>query len=599
MCGIIGISKGQEKTLIEKGLSVLEHRGPDDRGIFADDSVSFGHCRLSIIDLSSAGHQPMGESIVITFNGEIYNYKQLKEELEKSGSKFRSNSDTEVIIKGYEKEGTAFFSRLRGMWAFGIYDNSKDEIILSRDNFGIKPLYYSVQDNKLFFASEVKALRKILKKVSPNADFYYQFWNLGYFPGGETCFKEIKKVLPGEIIVWKNNSSSLSKNFIPLKSEKEQNLTFDQSVELVKNSLKDSVKAHYVADVEVGLLLSGGTDSSLIAAISKEIRESPVCYHVAIKNSIDTEYARKIAKHLGLKLVERELSSESLETEYRNLENWIDVPTSDLSIIPTALVFKSINKQSKVVLSGEGGDELFGGYLRHKDFAFASDLEAKSSILSGLYNSNRFGIETLNPLIRRIEKSLESKNIISSYLHNVKTLGFPFNEGKIKSDLEKIYKNHPYKELIPKNMFYDMFLYLPDSLLYKNDTSSMISSIEARVPLVDRVFVESIAKIPAKYRLSGEYQGKAVLKEVLSKMLPKELVERPKKGFGFSFDAYGSDFFIEDYKKAAKFHIQNSTSFGIDNSLKKIFSEKNSEIICKKFPRFAFSVVTNWLVFKD
>ena len=599
MCGIIGISKGNQEPLIKEGLKSLEHRGPDDKGIFADENITLGHQRLAIIDLSSLGHQPMeikGQA-TITFNGEIYNYRELKQDLIKKGCVFVGSSDTEVILRGFQKEGKSFLAKLRGMWALAIYDVEKSEIVLSRDHLGIKPLYYFIQNNKLSFASEIKALKKLTSSLSPNTENYWEFYNLGYFVGENTSYKEIKKVLPGEVLVWNLKTYSLQKSFLPLASSAKKEMSFDQAVAEIDRAIQESVEKHYIADVPVGLLLSGGADSSLLAGISKKIGQKPVCYHLAIPGSIDTEYAREIAKYLDLDLVETNFTKETLNQEYEAMGDWLDQPSSDVSLLPTALVYKSIQKGSKVVLSGEGGDELFGGYLRHQKLAGLNKIGGVNNVLNSFYSTSNFGLNFINPVVRRVQEKLAT-DIIDVYLHNAKTSGFPINDKKIHQKLLDFYNHHPYKNLVPANLFFDQFLYLSDSLMYKNDITSMVSSIEARVPLVDREVLRVASGLSDKFKLSLLFTNKKILKTILKKYLPEKLVERPKKGFGFSFEKLNASLFLDDYKKATKFHLANAQAFGIDQSLQQILTDSNSPLICQKFPRFAFSLITNHKVMK-
>src|SRR3989344_3822004 len=585
MCGIIGISKGKQELLIKEGLKILEHRGPDDKGVFVDEAVSFGHQRLSIIDLTFSGHQPMevGDKAIISFNGEIYNYQELREDLIKKGIKFIGSSDTEVILRGFILEGKSFFEKLRGMWALAIYDKTNKKVIFTRDHFGIKPLYYSIQNNELSFASEVKALKKLTRYLTPNTENYWQFYNLGYFIGENTSYKEIKKVLPGEVLIWNLKTYSLQKSFLPLVREPEkENLNLEDAVSIVEKSIIDSVEKHYIADVPVGLLLSGGADSSLLASISKKIGKNPVCYHMAIPGSIDTEYARGIAKYLDLDLVKTHFAEEALNQEYEAMGAWLDQPSSDVSLLPTSLVYKSIQKGSKVVLSGEGGDELFGGYLRHKKLAGLNKIGRSNNILNSFYLTSNFGLNFINPVVRRMQEKFAT-NIIDTYLHNAKTLGFPINDKNIHQKLLDFYNKHSYQDLVPANLFFDQFMYLSDSLMYKNDITSMVSSIEARVPLVDREVLRVASSLPNKFRLSREYLNKKILKTILKKYLPPNLVNRPKKGFGFSFDKLGDELLVADYKKEVQFYLENAKYLGITSNIKEILQESKAKRICQKF----------------
>jgi asparagine synthase (glutamine-hydrolysing) len=279
------------------------------------------------------------------------------------------------------------------------------------------------------------------------------------------------------------------------------------------------------------------------------------------------------------------------------------MPTSDLSIIPTSLIYQAVKGKSKVVLSGEGGDELFGGYLRHRELASAGNISKgvgrMSESLKDLYSDSRPHMRVINPILHRMRKmiSLNAGDVIGAYLHLAKTIDMPIDEHKMRSDLFSLYEGHPYKELVPANLFFDMFMYLPHSLLYKNDIASMRSSVEARTPFLDKEVILDASSVADKFRLSPQYVGKAVFKEILADFLPRELIDRPKKGFGFSFDAYDSQRFITDYKKASKFHIDHSAAFGLGEGMQSLLREDNARDICRKFPRFAFSLITNWMIF--
>jgi asparagine synthase (glutamine-hydrolysing) len=602
MCGILGTTKKISGAEFNEALRSMAHRGPDDTGIFSDENVTFGHCRLSIIDLSPSGHQPMKDEsgdFVLSFNGEIYNFNELKKGLEDNGVVFTGKSDTEVILRGFKKEGKSFFSRLRGMWAIAIYSKKTGKVFLSRDHFGIKPIYYSTKDGVLRFSSELSAIKKLLKDINPNTESYYLFYNLGYFPGVETCYEEIKKVLPGEILTWSIEEKKLSKEFLVLDDNKADTIeSFEDATEAIEKALEGSVEAHFVSDVPVSILLSGGTDSSLIASMSKKLNKNPKAYHISIPGSIDTEYARAVSKHLDLSLMEKEFDESALKSNYDEVLEWIDNPTSDVSVIPTSLVYKLIKGESKVVLSGEGGDEFFGGYVRHGIFSEINGLGmSRESFINSFFLTNDFGIRWINPFLNRIRNYIARmrRDMIGLYICFTNTVVFPMDEKKVRRYLANYHNDNFLKNFIPANLFFDLCMYLPDSLLYKNDISSMHSSIEARVPFVDREILLATLAIPSKFRLSPEYKNKAVLKKILDKYLPHDLVERPKKGFGFSF--VKKKFFADDYERAVKFHLENAEKFGISQNLRKFLERSGHDLVARKFPRFAFSLITNWKIF--
>jgi len=576
MCGIAGNTKNER---VDDAIRKISYRGPDDRGTFVDKNISLGHCRLSIIDLSQNAHQPMTrEGLTIVYNGEIYNFKELG---------YKSTSDTEVILKGYKDEGVSFFSKLRGMWAFALYD--KQKLILARDIFGIKPLYYSIRDDQIYFASELKSIRVMLGNVEPNTDYYYQFFNLGYFIAPQTCYKNVYKVMPGEILSWDIKKRKLSKQNMEL-SEGEEYLSFEETINLTEKALQESVNAHFVSDVPVGLLLSGGNDSSLLAALSAH--KKPIAYHLEIKGSPDSDYAKKVSKHLGLELVSVEMSELMMKQQYEKLWSFIDEPTGDISIIPTSLIYSLIKGKSKVVLSGEGGDEMFGGYLRHNNLAGLAKM--KTINLKLPYGTSKLSIKYINPILSRL-RDLFVHNLIDVYLKEVKIIDFPIQSKKIKADLYKLYLNKDIKS--SNNLFFDRFMYLPDNLMSKTDISSMSSSIEARVPFLDKKFLSFILnRVNPRYCLSPEYKNKIVLKKIMEKYLPKDLIYRSKKGFSFSFEKYGGSSFKKDAIAAIIFHRENANSFGLLNE-RKLLDPGNATLLIRKYPRFVFALITNWKIF--
>ncbi len=597
MCGIFGTTI--KNTTSERAYIALAHRGPDDKGEWKNEKILLFQTRLAIIDLSSGGHQPMlsnDGNLVLIYNGEIYNYKELKGELEKEGLSFQSQSDTEIILKGFEKYGESFFDRLRGMYAIAIYDQKKNILTLTRDQFGIKPLLYSKVGEDIIFGSEVKALASYLPKLSANTEKYFLFYNFGYFPGSETSFKEIKKVLPGEVLSFNLLLHTLESKFVELHSYHPENIGIEEATTLIQNSLKDSVKKHFVSDVPVGLLLSGGNDSSFIAALAKEAGKRPTCFNVSIQGSLDNDYAEKVAKFLDLPYEKIEIKEKEFQNEYIRILETLDQPTSDVSFIPTSLVYKTIEGKSKVVLSGEGGDELFGGYLRHKDF---SDLEEMNfnSFLPDLSYISKKSLGILNPLVNKIRNPLLSfESLGSRYLYKGRQIDISVNQKETLKFLEGYYNSHPYKKSIQPNLFFDLFMYLPDSLMYKGDTSSMIHGIEGRTPFLDKNLFESISKINPKLRLSKEFQNKKIMKLAMEKYLPKELIYRKKTGFGININKY-KELVLPDLLNAIDFHNKNKEALAIRVcGLEGVLTKGNAKVILRKYPRFAFALITNYKV---
>jgi asparagine synthase (glutamine-hydrolysing) len=560
MCGIFAYI-GDTKIDAQGCLLHLAHRGPDYEAYTEEGRVTLGHRRLAIIDLSAEGNQPMQSAsgrTTITYNGEIYNYQALREILLQKGIKLRTKSDTEVILAGYEFEGVAFFERMRGMWAFAIHDREKQQLVLARDPFGIKPLFYTVRDGATYIASELRCLKRILT-LEPDAKAFGPFYTLGYFPAPTTPYKGVYKMLPGEVRAF-NLHDSTSKMLARTSrfAGVAETVSALGVTDYLDTILTDSVEAHYVADVPVSILLSGGTDSSLIAALSKKLGRTPTAYHVAIEGSPDTPYATAVAQHLNMDLIIEPLTLEALAKQYEKVWSVIDEPTGDYSFIPTSLVFERIKGHAKVVLSGEGGDEFFGGYFRHKTLA-----------------------------------SVPERLLAKAYARVVSLSRYPV--GPAADVLAALYQDE-YDVRTPPTLFFDLASYLPNDLLSKSDISSMASSIEVRVPFTDR-WVATAAG--AAFSAFGPPTGdKKLLKDVLKRYLPEELVERPKSGFGVSFNRYGLKHFTDDFESACAFHCAHRDAFGLPASLSLLLGVAPARrLVLKKYPRFAFALISNWKYF--
>lgn len=600
MCGIFGSTvKGID---VQKAVDCLAHRGPDDFGIWTgNEGITLAQTRLAIIDLSPGGHQPMwneDNSIGIIFNGEIYNYQELKDDLEKKGVVFRSKSDTEVILKSYEKFGVEYFSNLRGMWAFVIYDKRKNKLVFSRDYFGIKPLYIADTNEGLIFSSEVRSILPSLSTVTPNTSMYHLYYNFGFFPGEETCYKEVKKVLPGSVLQYDLHTKQFTKSHLKLEVEKSVTDNVQEAIQKLQDGLRDSVEHHFVSDVPVGILLSGGNDSSFIAALSKELGKNPTCYNISIEGSLDNEYAVKVAEHLGLPFVTLKITEEVFKEQYGKVLEHLDEPTADVSFIPTSLVFSLIKGKSKVVLSGEGGDELFGGYGRHSKLVDVTEFKEEGKIWDKyLYAKN--SLDFLNPLLSRVRmKLVKASSIAFRYLYFGRNIDVGIQEEKTVQYMEMYYKNHWYHSLIPVNLFFDLFFYLPYNLMYKADICSMFSSIEGRVPFLDKEMFRIASGISPRLRLSEAYTEKKILKKAMEKYFPHDLIYRQKTGFGIKIGKFG-DFVLRDLQDAIKYHQEHKEALGIvESGLLSVVHVKNAETLLTKFPRFAFALITNHKVMK-
>lgn len=601
MCGVFAYA-GKGKVDAQAALSRLAHRGPDHSAILQVGDVTLGHRRLAIIDLDSRSNQPMesmsGHSTIV-FNGEIYNYRELRAVLMAEGVRFRTESDTEVLLAGYEHEGTAFFGRLRGMWAFVIHDRKKGLLIASRDPFGIKPLVYAVCNGSIYIASEMRSLRGMVP-FEPDPEAYAIFYNLGYFIAPHTPYKAVRKLVAGEVLSWNVKTSELStvQRISRLKGEQKDIQSYEESVDLIDRSLTSSVEAHYVADVPISILLSGGTDSSLIAALSRKLGKQPSAYHVAIEGSDDTAYAEAIAKELNIPLSVEHLTKKAFATQYEKIGELLDEPTGDVSIIPTSLVYERIKGKAKVVLSGEGGDELFGGYLRHRVLESHSHVSKGNvihSTLNALLHPGAVGVSTWNPLVQRVRDALLrhglTNDVIGAYLRSTRLMDYPLHDRVIRNRLYNLYAEESEPGIVPPLAF-DMLSYLPGDLLPKSDVASMASSIEARVPFVDRY----VAQDAANATRGMHFEDKKILKQVLLRYLPHPLVFRGKTGFSAPIQDHA--LFLSDFHAACAFHLADRDAFGIDETMARLISTPALRArIARKYPRFAFALITSWKCF--
>lgn len=592
MCGILG--QANKSAAFDKAFSLIAHRGPDGEGRAEFGSVIFGHKRLSILDLSARSSQPMTlhqGKLAITFNGEIYNFAELRSELEKDGVHFLSTGDTEVILKGYERHGVDFFKRLQGMWAFAIYDaRAQEKIILNRDPFGIKPLYYSLhgKGNTLVFGSELRSVAACVPELHPNKKAYQWFFNFGYFVAPETCYEEVNKLEPGRIISYDLTSRSVrSEGSIEL-------LHPDQSYPDLKTAVVEVVRAHYVSDVPVGVLFSGGTDSSLIAAISKSIGYNPTLFHVEIPGSADVAFAKKIAEHVGLPFEVVKMAPEVFVEEYEKILSSIDEPNGDLSLFVTHLLYSLVAGKSKVVLGGEGGDELFGGYYRHgvlkgKKFVDNALIECLYRIVDLLPAS-----PIKNRLFAQLSKLPFKTNLAEAYAYESRMHPYGGSISYLAKEIESRVFSEDAEVKVSEYLHPDLLLYLRNSLMYKGDISSMRYSIEARTPFLDRKLFSFLNNYKNGRYAEEQVSRKSDLKGLLAEYVPANLISRPKSGFSFPIHEMKNDHFEADVKSATVYHIENASLFAMGKGLVHFLRTTDTSVLLEKYPRLAFALLTNW-----
>lgn len=555
MCGILGIT-GRHQDEATRALETLAHRGPDARCVVSDKNITLGHARLSIIDLDVRANQPFFSedgNVGIVFNGEIYNYLLLKEELVREGYTFKTTSDTEVLVVAYQAWGSAFVSRLRGMFAFALYDVQERTVRLSVDHVGIKPLYYWHQGTDLVFGSELKAIVSLLKsksipgKISKKALTLYQA--LGYVPAPHTLYEGVHKMVPCSTIVFNLETGEQTQEYYDTP------LSTVETPEELLACIESSVEEHLIADVPVGLFFSGGTDSSLIASIlhTKGISLKAFCVELPERPQ-DAKYAASIAERLGISLTTLPFTTAVFEEIIEDVLSKIDDPIADSSLFPTYYVSKVAKKEVTVVLSGEGGDEYFFGYPRSRDLYRLKNASVDSSVsfLEWLYFSL--------PAIRGKNKLFERLFVWSG-----KPLAFYLlTMSPTKSHMGLTAWRETKRELahtVQEASFFDAKLYLPNVLLRKTDMATMYASLEGRVPLLDTRVVEAAKSMKQS---SPEEVLKPVLKEILSSFLPKEDVYRKKTGFGLRTPHmfYASNVLQEEYKKASMYLVSHGLFTG-------------------------------------
>lgn len=572
MCGFAGfisikktIDFGAE-SVVRDMLSKINHRGPDDSGTWIEDGVAFGHQRLSIHDLSPLGHQPMhsySNRFVVVFNGEIYNFLELKEELVALGSVFKSESDTEVLLACIEKWGVeASLKKFTGMFAFALWDKENKQLYLARDRMGEKPLYYSILPSGIVFGSQLGSLTQhplFDKELDRNAIGLYL--RHGYIPAPFSVYKNTKKLMPGNFLVIDIRGNEV------ITSPTAAYWSFKNVCETYKNKdrindpklalseldvlINKSVKQQSQADVPLGAFLSGGIDSSLITSYMQAQSSKPInTFTIGFKDPKynEAKFAKEIANHLGTNHTEHYIDQSDLLSVVPKLPLVYDEPFADSSQLPTYIVGALAKQKVTVALSGDGGDELFCGYSRYeRTYQRWNKVSKIPKPVRGLINSTSKHINVLNnvhnfkamgksthELIRSLDY-LGCADFNSFYKRSVSTLMNVESLVKGASPILSAYDEQAEHDLYSHMMNADSMQYLPDDILVKVDRAFMGSSLEGRIPLLDHNIVEFSKKIPVDiHRFDGK--GKYLLRELLYKKVPKKLIERPKMGFAIPLD---------------------------------------------------------------
>lgn len=548
MCGISGFS-WEDRELIKKMVVLLSHRGPDQKGVYTDRYVSLGHDRLSIIDLSEKGRQPMGnenKSIWVVFNGEIYNFASLRQELEKKGHRFNSHTDTEVIVHAYEEYGEKCVSFFDGMFAFAVWDSNKKLFFLARDRAGVKPLYYSLKDNRLIFASELKAIllhEGISREL--NRQSLYKYLTFRYVPGKETIFSDIQKLQPGHSLTYKlqpgSNSVSISK-YWELEIKPEKNSASSYAKEL-NSTLKDSIKDMLISDVPLGAFLSGGLDSTYVVGLMKELCDKPVkTFSIGFEQGQgydESSFSRLAAETYGTDHHEIFVKENSFELLPKILWH-MDEPVADFASIPTYILSEFAKKKVSVVLTGEGADEILGGYRKYK-YMKAYNLYHKAMPLFLRQSiSNTAGAFNKSLFFERMGKFHSSASMPEAYLELIsfftktekeKLCADSFLNGvNGRPDLETVEPFFNKGQLIDSLMALDFNTWLPEDILTKVDKTTMAHALESRVPFLSNNMLNLTSKIPNELKLKFNKE-KFILRQAMKGKVPDAIYRRKKHGF--------------------------------------------------------------------
>jgi asparagine synthase (glutamine-hydrolysing) len=581
MCGLVGFrSERRFKSFRESLLdaaTLLKHRGPDDSGLYVDEKngVGLAHRRLSIIDLSKAGRQPMSSDdgkVHVIHNGEIYNFLSIRNELLKLGHQFKSGTDTEVLLKAYLEWGMKSLDRFVGMFAFAIWDQRKQSLLLARDRLGIKPLYYYLRSGDLAFASELKSLMAF-KDFCPEIDLESLplFLHYQYIPAPKTIFQNTYKLLPGYYLEWNNEGVRMEQYWrAPGHAETSRREGMDEEEWLpeLEALLEKAVRDRLISDVPLGALLSGGIDSSLVVALMQKANTAPVrSFTIGFREADYNEapFASKVAKHLGTEHTELYVTPrEALEVIPR-LPELYDEPFADSSSIPTFLVCRLARSYITVALSGDGGDEQFCGYVRYwTTQSLVSGFQGLSGVVKSggrwvldhvpsrwvemVYRPCRnllpqkIRVDNFQDKWERLRRILEKGDVSDIYRMTIslwpkEEISRATGREMTESRYEEVFRETEGWPLFRRLMKVDQETYLPDAMLTKVDRASMGVGLEVRVPLLDHRVVEHTSLIPDTLKFKNG-TGKYLLKRMLARYMPPELFERPKMGFGVPIDQW-------------------------------------------------------------
>ncbi|MFZ0320834.1 MAG: asparagine synthase (glutamine-hydrolyzing) [Candidatus Sulfotelmatobacter sp.] len=555
MCGIAGMVQSHpqgvvERATIQRMCAAIVHRGPDDEGIFVKAGVGLGMRRLSIIDLAG-GHQPVfneDKTIWIVFNGEIYNFPELRADLEKRGHRFYTHTDTEVIVHLYEDLGADCVNKLRGMFAFALYDERRGKLLMARDRLGKKPLHYALAQGRLLFGSEIKAILAVAPELATvNNEALLQYMYFGYVPDPLTAFLPIQKLPPGHLLEFEGSQISLRQYWDLPEYGTHRPRNEEECLEELEWRLAEAVRIRLISDVPLGALLSGGTDSSTVVALMARASSRPVkTFSIGFSRDDfnESRYARIVAEHFGTEHHELLLEPDVLET-IEKLTGSLEEPFGDSSMLPTYFVSCMAREHVTVALSGDGGDEIFAGYdryainLRRQVFEriprWARDMY-REQVFPHLPRNMRGRKFSYNVSLPWRERYVDSISFLPSVERDIPLLSYEFRSvlkgiENPENVMYEYFEKAPAKDPVSQTMYVDTKTYMVGDILTKVDRMSMATSLEVRVPLLDHELVEWVTSLPLEWKLRGAHQ-KYILRKLAERVgVPREALYRPKQGF--------------------------------------------------------------------
>lgn len=540
MCGYVGFTNkiNDASIVIGNMMDKIIHRGPDSAGKYVDKDIALGFRRLSIIDITEHGDQPIfneDRSKVLLFNGEIYNYQTLRKELVDAGHDFKTDTDSEVLLHGYEQWGKKLLNRLRGMFSFVIWDKENEEIFGARDFFGIKPLYYATMGDTFMFGSEIKSfLAHPDFKKELNETALENYLTFQYSPTAETFFKNVFKLLPAHCFTYKKGKLKIER-YWEIKFDADNKPDLESWVNKISDTFKDSVEAHKIADVEVGSFLSSGVDSSYVAAVADVDKTFTVGFGKDEKYN-EIGYAKEFSKYIHKENISKVISGEEYWDNLPKIQYHMDEPLADPAAVALFFVCQLASTKVKVVLSGEGADEIFGGYNIYKepdDMAFYNHIPKPIRRGIGALASKVHAHRGLNFLVRR-SKDLEERFIGNAYMFTEKErkslLKIKTNAPDAMGITMPFYNKVKDKDAVTKMQYLDLHLWMTGDILLKADKMSMANSLELRVPFLDKEVMALAEKIPTKYRVTKE-NTKYAMRMAALRACPPQTANKKKLGF--------------------------------------------------------------------